>query len=121
MPRKAYDTDLTDDEWEICDKILKATLSRRGRPPIDSHRETLDTIFYRMRAGCQWRNLPHDFPRWDRIYATYHRWVEEGTWKKIHDALCCEVRKKNNRETTPSVVIIDSQSVKADGICEEIV
>jgi transposase len=34
-----------------------------GRPRIHSPREILDAIFYVLKSGCQWRLLPHDFPR----------------------------------------------------------
>ena len=97
MPRHAYDTDLTDDEWEIFERkfreIRKSTRAR-GRKSIAPRREMVNAVLYRLRTGCQWRSLPHDFPRWDRVYRTYRRWILKGDWELLHDALCREVRKK---------------------------
>ena len=38
--------------------------------PQDSHslREILNAVFYLLKSGCQWRLLPHDFPRWPTVY-----------------------------------------------------
>jgi transposase len=95
MPRQAYDTDLTDAEWELFEKtLLDIRTSTKGRKPVTARREMVNAILYRLRTGCQWRSLPHDFPRWDRVYRTYRRWIVSGYWERIHDALCREVRKK---------------------------
>jgi putative transposase len=45
-----------------------------GRPRIHSPREILDAIFYVLRSGCQWRLLPHDFPRWPTVYHYFRAW-----------------------------------------------
>lgn len=95
MARQPYDTDLTDAEWEIFEKTLgQIRTSARGRKPATPRREMVNAILYRLRTGCQWRSLPHDFPRWDRVYRTYRRWIVAGQWERLHDALCREVRKK---------------------------
>ena len=39
-----------------------------GRPRTHSLREILNAIFYILKSGCQWRLLPHDFPRWPTVY-----------------------------------------------------
>jgi putative transposase len=45
-----------------------------GRPRIHSLREILNAIFYVLRSGCQWRLLPHDFPRWPTVYHYFRKW-----------------------------------------------
>ena len=103
MTRQAYDTDLTDDEWEIFEKTFQSiSKSTRGRKPIVPHREMVNAILYRLRTGCQWRSLPHDFPRWDRVYRIYRRWILGGYWDQLHDALCREVRKKTTGKRRPA-------------------
>lgn len=66
MPRRAYPTDLTDDEWLRVAPVLPAR-SRRGRPRKHPAREIFDAIFYVVRGGCAWRLLPHDFPPWGTV------------------------------------------------------
>jgi transposase len=62
--RRPYPTDLSDAEWNYIEPHLPASKGH-GRPRIHSPREILDAIFYLLRSGCQWRLLPHDFPRGD--------------------------------------------------------
>ena len=60
--RKRYPTDLSDAEWNYIKPHLPATRGY-GRPRTHSLREILDAVFYLLKSGCQWRLLPHDFPR----------------------------------------------------------
>jgi putative transposase len=84
-----------------------------GRRRTVDVREVLNAILYFVRTGCQWRNLPHDFPPWGTVHYYYRRWRLDGTWQKVHDTLRERVRtEKERREATPSAAIIDSQSVK---------
>jgi putative transposase len=76
-------------------------------------REVVNAILYFVRTGCQWRNLPHDFPPWGTVHYYYRRWRLDGTWEEVHATLREQVRtEKEGREATPSAAIIDSQSVK---------
>jgi putative transposase len=108
--RTHYDTDLTDSQWSRLEPLLPP-LKPVGRKPID-RRWLLDAVFYVNRTGCQWRNLPHDFPKWKTVYNNYWKWRNDGTWKRIHDALVCQVRIAADREPTPTAAIIDSSSAK---------
>jgi putative transposase len=109
--RKPYSTDLTDKQWEIL-KPLVPVHQPGPQPRKYEHREILNAIFYVNRTGCQWRNLPHDFPPWESIYGYFYRWRKDGTWQKMHDALRPQVRERAGRKPEPTAAIIDSQSVK---------
>ena len=56
--------------------------------------------------------LPHDFPPWKPVSYYYYTWPEAGLWKRVHDALAADVRAMAGKGPTPSLAIIDSQSVK---------
>jgi len=75
-------------------------------------REVRNAVLYLNRSGCSWRDLPHDFPPWGTVHYYYRQWRLDGTWRNIHDALRAKVRRKAGKKPTPSVGIIDSQSVK---------
>src|SRR5919112_5861584 len=45
-----------------------------GRPRTHDLREILNAIFYLLKSGCQWRLLPHDFPRWPTVYHYFRTW-----------------------------------------------
>ena len=72
----------------------------------------INALFYKNKTGCQWKMLPHDYPHPSTVYWYLKKWTENGTWKRINDDLVQRVRTQAGREPTPSLAIIDSQSVK---------
>jgi putative transposase len=75
-------------------------------------RSVLNAIFYRADNGIKWRALPGDFPAWQTVYGYYRLWVRLGVWEQINAELVEQVRIAAGREAHPSLVIIDSQSVR---------
>ncbi len=111
MTTSAYTSDLTDAQWERLAPLIPPE-KPGGRPRSVNMRAVVNAIFYRVKTGCQWRNLPHDFPPWGTVAGYYRLWRRSGIWEAIHDALREQVRVRAGREATPSAAIIDSQSVK---------
>jgi len=109
--RKPYPSDLTDDEWAILEPLVPVALSG-GRPRTSNMREILNAIFYVLKGGIQWDMLPHDLPPKGTVYHYFNTWRKDGTWQRINEALREEVRQVDEREPTPSALIIDSQTVK---------
>ena len=64
------------------------------------------------RTGCQWRQLPHDFPHWKTVDNIFWTWRNNGTWERIHARLRAKVRQVAGKKSTPTAAIIDSQSVR---------
>jgi putative transposase len=75
-------------------------------------RAVTNGILYVVRGGCAWRMMPHDLPPWSTCYDYYRKWRNDGTWRRINDALRDQVRRRARRERSPSLAIIDSQSVR---------
>jgi transposase len=92
-------------------RTLLPKAAKRGRPPV-CRQWILNAILYGNRTGCQWRSLPHDFPKWKTVYTIFWRWRQLGTWQRIHEALCRRVRQQSGKKLTPSVAIVDSQSIR---------
>jgi putative transposase len=114
--RKAYQTDLSDEEWEILEPHLPVPKAP-GRPRLHPLREILDAVFYVVRGGCAWRLLPHDdFPPWRTIYHYFRTWRIDGTWERLHEALRRRARVRLGRDPQPSAGVVDSQSVKTTGV-----
>jgi putative transposase len=105
-----YPSDVTDGQWQVLRKFLPRP-ARLGRPPLD-RRLIVNAVLYLNRTGCQWRALPHDFPKWKTVYTIFRRWRLDGVWQQLHDALVKLVRRMANKKPTPSAVIVDSQSVR---------
>ena len=75
-------------------------------------REIVNAVLYLARGGCSWRMLPHDFPPWKTVSYYFYTWRDDGAWEEVHSALRAEIRAAAGKEPTPSLAIIDSQSVK---------
>jgi putative transposase len=105
-----YPSDVTNRQWQLIRQLLPRR-SRLGRRPID-RRRIINAILYVVRTGCQWRMLPQDFPSWSTVYGIFWRWRNDGTWQKIHDALREKVRRAAGKKSTPTVAIVDSQSIR---------
>ena len=100
--RRAYPTDLSDEEWAILQPLVPEA-NPGGRPRAHHTRELLDAIFCVVRGGCAWRLLPHDFPPWQTAYHYYFRlWRLDSTWEKIHATLRQRTRLREGRQGAPS-------------------
>jgi transposase len=106
-----YPSDLTDAEWALVEPLIPPA-KRGGRPRTVKVHEVLNAIFYVLSTGCQWRALPKDFPSKTTVYEYLDLWNWDGTLLRIHHALYVRAREREGREASPTVAIIDSQSVK---------
>src|ERR1700760_4109267 len=70
---------MTDDEWAYFDPFL---VRRGGRPPRN-HRRVLDAVFWLMRTGAPWRDLPEEFGNWNSIFRQFRRGADSGVWDVI--------------------------------------
>ena len=111
MERRAYATDVTDDEWAMIEPLVPAPLPG-GRPAKWPRREILNAILYVLKTGCAWHLLPHDFPPYSTVFWYFRSWRKDGTWERLNTALRERVRQQLGREAQPSAAIIDSQTVK---------
>lgn len=118
MIRKSYSTDLTDKEWLLLQPFMPEEKVLGRKRTIDL-REILNAIYYLIRAGCQWRMLPHDLPAWQTVYYYFSHWRKNGLWVKLNTNFRQDLRLASGREAEPSAGAIDSQSVKTTEECTE--
>lgn len=75
-------------------------------------RDVMNAILYMGSTGCQWRQLPKDFPPYSTVQGYFYRWANDGTLVQINHVLVAADRERCGREASPSAGVIDSQSVK---------
>jgi putative transposase len=109
--RRAYVSDLSDDQWSIVASELPPAPGG-GRPRTVNLREIVNAIFHRLRTGCSWEMVPHDYPPKSTVFEYFVRWRNDGTWERLHNAWRLAARKQAGREPTASAAIVDSQSAK---------
>jgi putative transposase len=113
MSRKRYSTDLTDAQWELVAPLL-AEYHRLDHWNRDHPlREILNAVFYRLRTGCQWRNLPGDLPPYSTVSDYFHQWRRRGVLQRLHDTLRTQVRVQQGKDPLPSAGSLDSQTAKS--------
>ena len=105
-----YPSSLTDTQWQLIETIFEDEMLQRKR--VWPLRSIFDAIFYVLKGGIQWRMMPSDLPPWQTVYYYYRKWRQNGCWEMLHDCLSKKVRRKHGKEDSPSVGIVDSQSVK---------
>jgi transposase len=108
---RRYASDVTDSEWALVAPFMPEQ-SRLGRPRTTDLRTVVDALLYMASTGCQWRQLPKDFPPYSTVQGYFYGWSEDGTLMRINHALTVAAREVAGREASPSAGIIDSQSVK---------
>ena len=68
-----YASDLSDAEWEIVAPFLPTPFTV-GRPREVELREVVNAILFVATTGCQWRQLPKDFPPYSTVQGYFYAW-----------------------------------------------
>ena len=76
--------DLTDCEWSVIEPLLP--MDRRGPKP-KNNRQILNGMFYILRTGCPWRDLPERYGPYTTVYNRLNRWRKAGIWDRMMDAI----------------------------------
>ena len=105
---------LTDYQWAAISPFFD--LQRKRKHDL---RQIMDCILWLLRTGCQWRNLPASWPHWQAVYYYFDTWKKAGTFEQLNAMLNQLDRQHAGREPLPSVVCIDSQSVKLSPMIHE--
>jgi transposase len=99
--------------WRVVKPLLPVRDLRKGGAPRKyDDRLVLDSVFYVLRSGCQWRMLPRDLMPHDAAHRWFTKWRKDGTWDRIHTALRRRVRAEAGRDAEPTAAVLDAQSIK---------
>lgn len=109
--RREYPSDLSEQQWDLIKELIPKP-REGGRKRTTEVREVVNAILYLLRTGMAWRYLPEGFPPWKTVYDYFSRWSGSRVWQQINLSLLESVREKSGREKTPSLGIVDAQSVR---------
>ncbi|MBF6309306.1 transposase, partial [Nocardia farcinica] len=76
-------SDMSDLEWEFIKCVLPN--KSRGVPRVDDRR-VINGIFYALRVGCPWRDLPSQYGPYTTVYNRFNRWSKAGIWDTVMEA-----------------------------------
>lgn len=112
MTRKAYPSDITDEEWAFVAPYL--ALMREDAPQRDHDlREVFNGVRYVVRTGCPWRSLPHDLPPWQAVYQQSQRWIKAGVFENMVHDLREVLRVAKGRKEQPTATIFDGRTMQS--------
>ena len=78
--------DIKDEIWELLKPHLPGQRGQWGGIAKDN-RKFINAVFFILRTGSPWRDLPPDYGKWGTVHQRFIRWQRKGTWKKILDIL----------------------------------
>ena len=103
--------ELDNAEWALVEDLFDPP-GREGRPARYPRRDMFDAILFLARTGCQWRYLPARYPPWEAVWQQWRRWRASGVWARAMARIAALIRVKHGRTATPSMVMIDGQTVR---------
>jgi len=112
MPRKAYPSDASEEEWAFAAPYL--TLMREDAPQREYPlRDLFDGLRWLARAGAPWRMMPNDLPPWEAVYQQTQRWLKAGVFESMAHDLRVILRLAEGRHANPSAAILDSRTLQS--------
>ena len=121
--RKSYPSDISRDQYSLISSILEEVKVKTKEREVDLY-EIFCAILYRLKNGCTWESLPHDFPYYQTVYYYFRRWkrVRADGFTTIDYALATIEdyhRVLSQRDINPSMLIADSKTVQNADTAEE--
>lgn len=96
--RKSYPSDITREQFEHIRPLLESVRKKTKPRTIDLY-EVFCGLLYLLRTGCQWRQLPHDYPKWRTVHSYYQKWSElDADGKSILDEVLKKISQKGTKE-----------------------
>lgn len=112
MTRKAYPSDVSDEEWGFVAPYL-ILLPLEAEQRRHDLREVFNGLRYLVKTGVPWRWLPHDFPPWEAVYQQTQRWLRAGVFEAMAHDLRVLLREQAGRTCSPTAVVLDSRTLQS--------
>lgn len=94
--------DLSEEEWRLIAPLLPN--KPRGVARVDDRR-VINGIFYVLRTGSPWRDLPERYGPYTTVYNRFNRWAKAGVWLGVFETLAAR--------SPQSMQLIDSSIIRA--------
>ena len=81
--------DISDKVWELLKPLLPGQRGQWGGIAKDN-RNFINAVFWILRTGAPWRDLPASYGKWGTVHQRFRRWRNAGIWEKILEVLINE-------------------------------
>jgi transposase len=78
--------DISDRVWKLLEPHLpgrEGVWGGRAR----NNRQFINAVFWILRTGAPWRDLPPDYGGWSNTHRRFIRWRDKGIWEKLLEQL----------------------------------
>ena len=99
MQTRRYE--LTDFEWSVIEPLLPN--KPRGVPRADDRR-VLNGVYWRLRTGSPWADIPERYGPYTTCYNRFVRWRKAGVWDRIFEAV--------SKAYNGALQLVDSSSIR---------
>jgi transposase len=101
---------LTDGQWDLIADLFPLRNCKTGRRARD-RRMILNAIFWVLRTGAPWRDLPAEFGPWSTAWDFFNKWAKDGTFDEVLRRLRSDVVPHD--EAPAELWCIDGTSIRA--------
>ena len=101
--------ELSDEEWELIVPHIPIATGRGGR--LKEPRKMLNGMFWVLRTGTSWRELPQRYGPWQTVYHWFNRWRRDGTLRRLAEALAD--RLHGDGRIARELWLVDGTNVRA--------
>jgi transposase len=101
--------ELSDEEWALVEPLLPRAAAC-GRPRRDD-RQVVNGMFYVLRTGCPWRDLPVQYGPWKTAYNRFNGWSQAGIVDRIVEGLLAILEERG--EIDWDLWCVDGSSIRA--------
>src|SRR5437588_1370819 len=112
MERKAYPSDVSDEEWAFVAPYL-TLITEQAPQRVYELREVYNGLRWIARTGAPWRWMPNDLPPWHVVYEQTQRWLGAEVFQAMVHDLREILRMAAGRKAQPSAAIFDSRTVQS--------
>ncbi len=74
--------DITDEAWKLLAPLLPGQRGQWGGIS-KNNRGFINAVFWVLRTGSPWRDLPSDYGKWGTVHQRFIRWQRSGVWEKF--------------------------------------
>ena len=81
--------DISDEMWAIIEPHLPGQKGQWGGIAKDN-RKFINAVFWILRTGAPWRDLPPEYGKWGTVHQRFIRWRDKRIWEKLLEILIDE-------------------------------
>ena len=81
--------DISDEAWALIEPHLPGQRGQWGGIPKDN-RLFINAVFWILRTGAPWRDLPPEYGKWGTVHQRFIRWRDKRIWERLLEKLIDE-------------------------------